>query len=289
MNKVLQISGFNIFGFEVRFYGILIAIAFLVGMFLAINFCKKKGYDENLPYQLILIIFPTAIIGARFGYVLFHLESYPTFLSMLKIWEGGLMIYSGILFAVVALGIFCYIKKINFIDILDMLAPILILGQAIGRWGNFFNQEAYGSLVTNQNLQWFPFSVWIEKANFTTEATSQVIEFFGETAYQNMSGAWFNATFFYESFWCLGGFVLLFLLFRKTNTKGLCTATYLTYYGFERFFVEMLRTDSLYLGSLKVSVLISGLIFVGGLTYLIYILTKRHKQKNIETRQINKS
>lgn len=291
MNNILMISGFTIFGIEIRFYGILIMLAFIVGLILAIRFCKQKGYDENLPYALILIVFPSAIIGARINYVLFTLDKGWTFLEVLQIWHGGLMIYGGIIFSVVAIAIYCAIKKISFFAVLDMLAPILILGQAIGRWGNFFNQEAYGSLITNPSFQWFPFGVWIEKSHFTTEASNQVIEFFGNT---NVDGAWFNATFFYESMWCLGGFFLLYFLFKKTNKKGLCTATYLAYYGLERFFVEMIRTDSLYLGSVKISVLISGLIFATGAGYLIYLLIKHiinkkkiksEKEKMVEENQ----
>ena len=276
----LIINGFTIFGIEIRFYGILIMLAFVVGLILAIRFCKQKGYNENLPYILILIVFPSAIIGARINYVLFTLDKGWTFVEVLKIWNGGLMIYGGIIFSVIAIAIYCAVKKINFFAVLDMLAPILILGQAIGRWGNFFNQEAYGSLITNQSFQWFPFGVWIESEHLTAEAQNQVINTYGAEYLSNNGGAWFNATFFYESIWCLGGFFLLYFLFKKTNKKGLCTATYLAYYGLERFFVEMIRTDSLYLGSVKVSVLISGLIFAAGASYLIYLLVKHIMAKN---------
>lgn len=276
MNNLSIISGFSIFGIEIRFYGVLIAMAFAIGLVLAIHFCKKKGYDPNLPYSLILIVFPSAIVGARLNYVLFTLDRGWTFWEIFEIWHGGLMIYGGVIFSVIAIAIFCKVKKIRFISMLDMLAPVLILGQAIGRWGNFFNQEAYGNLITNPSLQWFPFGVYIEKAHFTSEALTQVFNAFGTT---NIDGAWFNATFFYESFWCLGGFILLYFLYTKTNKSGLTTATYLAYYGFERFFVEMIRTDSLYIGSLKVSVLISGVIFLLGAGYLVYLLVKHIKSK----------
>ena len=276
----LLINGFTLFGLEIRFYGILMASAFIVGLFIVIYFCKKKGYSSNLPYDLILIVFPSAIVGARLNYVLFTLKDGDwTFVKVLQIWNGGLMIYGGIIFAVIAIAIYCLIKKINFVSILDMLAPVLILGQAIGRWGNFFNQEAYGSLITNPSFQWFPFGVWIEKSQFTNAAESQLIEAYGSS---NMAGAWFNATFFYESLWCLIGFVLLYFIFTKSNKKGFVTATYLTYYGFERFFVEQLRTDSLYLGSIRVSVLISAIIFLFGAGYLTYLLIKDYKLKKLK-------
>ena len=276
--KLLQlISGFKIFGLEIKFYGILMASAFVIGLFLAMKYCKQKGYSENIPYELLIIVFPTAIVGARLNYVLFTLsERTWSFVDILSIWHGGLMIYGGVIFSVIAIAIYCHFKKISFVAILDMLAPILILGQAIGRWGNFFNQEAYGSLITNSSFQWFPFGVYIENSHFTTAASQQVADFYGTTA---IDGVWFNATFFYESIWCLGGFFLLHFLFKKTKQKGLCTATYLAYYGFERFFVEQLRTDSLYIGSVRVSVLISGLIFLLGAGLLIYFMVKNYKNK----------
>ena len=275
MNNFLWISGFNLFGLEIKFYGILMASAFVVGLLLAIRYCKQKGYDENLPYELLLVVFPSAIVGARINYVLFTLsERSWSFVEVLEIWHGGLMIYGGILFAVIALLIFCYFKKINVVDVFDMLAPILILGQAIGRWGNFFNQEAYGSLITNTNLQWFPFGVYIESSHFTETARQQVIEAFGSVE----QGAWFNATFFYESIWCLGGFFLLHYVFKKVKQRGLCTAIYLAYYGIERMFVEMIRTDSLYLGSVKISVLISAIILALGVGILIYLIIKNKIQ-----------
>ena len=278
LKSYLQIiSGFSIFGLEIKFYGILMASAFVIGLFLAIKLCKQKGYSENIPYELLIIVFPTAIVGARLNYVLFTLsERTWSFVEILSIWHGGLMIYGGVIFSVIAIAIYCYFKKISFVAILDMLAPILILGQAIGRWGNFFNQEAYGSLITNPALQWFPFGVYIESEHFTQNAIQQVVDFFGTS---NVAGAWFNATFFYESIWCLGGFFLLYFTYKKTNQKGLCTAIYLAYYGFERFFVEMIRTDSLYLGSVRVSVLISAIIFLLGIGLLIYFMIKNYKAK----------
>ena len=287
MSKFLLISGFTIFGLNIKFYGILMALAFVLGLLLAIRFCKIKGYNENMPYELLLVVFPSAIIGARLNYVLFTLsERTWTFVEVLQIWNGGLMIYGGVIFAVIAIGIYSAIKKVNFVQILDMLAPILILGQAIGRWGNFFNQEAYGSLITNQAFHWFPFGVYIENAHFTNAAREQLINAYGSAS---MQGAWFNATFFYESIWCLGGFFLLRYLFKKYNKTGLCTATYLAYYGFERFFVEMLRTDSLYIGSMRVSVLISGIIFLLGAGILIYFLVKHLKQKKLQKDNLSNS
>lgn len=283
----LMISGFTLFGLEIKFYGILMAAAFVIGLLIALRFCKLKGYNENLPYTLILIVFPCAIIGARLNYVLFtSSERSWSFAEIFQVWNGGLMIYGGILFAVIGIIIYCLITKKSIIKIFDMLAPCLIIGQAIGRWGNFFNQEAYGTLITNSNMQWFPFGVYIEKSHFTQEALNQVVNAYGTA--NGLSGAWFNATFFYESFWCLLGFILLYFLYTRTNKVGLCTATYFAFYGIERFFVEMLRTDSLYLGNVKISVLISGLLVAAGVIWLVIIITKHIKQKMAEQKNGSK-
>ena len=146
------------------------------------------------------------------------------FLEILNIKKGGLAIYGGVIGGVIGIVIFCLIKK-NFkiiIDLLDVLAPCLILGQAIGRWGNFINQEAYGNLVTNKNLQWFPFAVWIEDCNQT-----------GCLCGATGSG-WHYATFFYESLWNIIGAILLLIIYNKSKTKGTTTAMYFIWYDLRR-------------------------------------------------------
>lgn len=279
MDKILLISGFTIFGVSIKFYGILMALAFVVGFLIIKKLAKQKGFSDNLAYDMVLIAFPCGILGARLNYVLFTPENNWTFLEILQIWNGGLMIYGGVLFAMIGIIIYCVCKKYNIIKVFDIIAPALILGQAIGRWGNFFNQEAYGSLITNSGLQWFPFGVYIDSSHFTAEAQTQITNAYGSL--NGISGAWFNATFFYESLWCFLGFWLLMFINKKTDKMGLSLATYLAYYGLERFFVEMIRTDSLYIGSLKVSVLISAIIFVVGATYLVYLLVEKLKHKKV--------
>lgn len=266
----------NIFGLEVKYYGILMAAAFIVGLIFAIVFTKKKGYKKSLPFDLLLIVFPSAIIGARLCYVLFNWGDGWTFVEILQIWNGGLMIYGGVGFAVISIAIYCAIKKIKLVSILDMLAPCLILGQAIGRWGNYFNQEAYGALIVDPKYQWFPFGVFIERSHFTQEATNQVVKAFGSVS---VDGAWFNATFFYESMWCLIGFILLYFIFTKTKRLGLTTATYFVFYGVERLLVELIRTDSLYIGTVKVSVLISIALVASGLVWLTILAIKKPNSK----------
>lgn len=277
MEKLLSIpSGFTIFGLEIKFYGIIMALSYAVALILCIVLCKKKNYDENLPYKLLLIAFPLAVIGGRLGYVIFDDKTW-TFAEILNIRSGGLMLYGGVFLALIGIVVYACVKKQNAFKYLDLIAPCLVLAQAIGRWGNFFNQEAYGNLITNEALQWFPFGVYIEKGHFTDVARSQLVS----AGMSNATGAWFYATFFYESIWCLLTFVVLYMVYKKTNKKGLTTALYLVLYATERLLVEGLRTDSLYLGSIRISQLISIIMIICGGAYLVYLLLKHLQEKKM--------
>ncbi|MBQ3502793.1 MAG: prolipoprotein diacylglyceryl transferase [Clostridia bacterium] len=261
----LVTNGFTIFGFEIRFYGILIDCAMLIAVFLVQHLAKKRGINPDDIIVLALIVIPFAIIGARAYYCIFSETSY-TFKSFWNIRNGGLAIYGGIIGGVVAILIFCAFKR-DFkliIKLFDVIAPALILGQAIGRWGNFFNQEAYGYIVTNPKWQWFPFAVKIETY---------------------LGYEWHLATFFYESMWNLIGFILLLVAFKRVKRIGTITGLYLTYYGLGRLWIEGLRTDSLYLGPLRVSQWLSAILVVIGTAILVYNYIKarkagKHEQKN---------
>ena len=166
MNLLNWVNSFTIFGLEIKFYGILMATAFLVGFLLTMYLCKIKKYNNILPYDLILIIFPLSIIFARLFYVVFYNDREWTFAEILNIRSGGLAIYGGIIGGIIGIIIYWLIKykkdKFFIVKIFDLLAPSLIIGQAIGRWGNFFNQEAHGVEILNESLQWFPIGVLIE-------------------------------------------------------------------------------------------------------------------------------
>lgn len=258
-------NSFNIFGLEIKFYGVTMAIAYAVALIVAIVLCKKKKYDSNLPYKLLLLIFPLAVIGGRLGYVIFSERSW-TFLEILDIRSGGLMLYGGIFLALIGVVIYAVIKKQNVLKYFDLIVPCMILAQAIGRWGNFFNQEAYGYVVNNPELQWFPFAVFIEA-----------------------EGAWHLATFFYESIWCFASFFVLYFVHTKTNKLGLTTALYLILYGTERLFVEGLRTDSLYVGPIRVSQLISTIMILLGLLYVIYLIIIEFKKRKLAKVKFNET
>jgi len=196
-------------------------------------------------------------VGARLYYCIFYTHNY-TFLELFNLRQGGLAIYGGVIGGIIGIIIFCLIKK-NFkilATLCDIAAPCLILGQALGRWGNFFNQEAYGNIVTNSNFQWFPYAVYIESEQ-----------------------AWFQATFFYESFWNLIGLALLLLTYYKTKKTGTTTAVYLIWYGLGRTLIEGLRSDSLYIGStgIRVSQLLSAILVVVGIVFLAINIYRRKK------------
>jgi len=250
-------NGFTIFGFEIKFYGVIIAMAMLIAIFLVQYLAKKRGINPDDIIILALIVIPLSILGARLYYCIFSDTQY-TFNTFWQIRNGGLAIYGGIIGGIVAILIFCAFKR-DFkliIRLFDIIVPALILAQAIGRWGNFCNQEAYGTLVTNPKWQWFPFAVKIET-------------YFG---YE-----WHLATFFYESLWNLIGFVILMFVFNKTNKLGTTTGVYLAYYGLGRVWIEGLRTDSLYWGALRVSQWLSLILVVIGLSILVYNYINRRK------------
>ncbi len=228
---------FGIEGLNIAWYAIIVTSGIVAGILLGGFLAKKKGYTFEMLIDLMLLALPLAIIFARLYYVVFEWERYAgDFMKIIAIWEGGLAIYGGVIGALLAALIFSKWKKVPFGDILDIGAPGLILGQAIGRWGNFVNQEAFGNVITNPSMQWFPYGVYIERL-----------------------GEWHQATFFYESAWNLIVLAVLLWYWKRAKHKGNVFVMYLVMYGIGRFFIEGLRTDSLWLvpGVIRVSQLLS--------------------------------
>lgn len=271
-NFMLSIpNGFNLFGYEIKFYGIISACAYLLGVIMVCILAKKRGFKTDDIITLACYVIPFAVIGARLGFVFFKLEYFTNFWDIFKIWEGGLMFYGGLIGGAIAVMIYCLIHKKNFLALLDIIAPALILSQALGRWGNFFNQEAYGYYLENPSAHWFPFGVYID--------------------YCSQSGCpcngygWHMATFFYESLWNLISFAIMMILICKVNFKqnGMIAASYLILYGTGRIIIEGLRTDSLYLGPIRVSQLISGIFIVVGIaSFIIYFIKNRKKKTSFD-------
>ena len=230
-------SAVIIFGFTIKWYGVLMALAVLSGVGLALAREKKLGFKREISIDLALVCVPAAIVAARLYYVVFEWEQFADNpLSILNLRTGGLAIYGGIIGGTIALLIYSRVRRISIMSIFDLVAPSLALGQAIGRWGNFLNQEAFGALVEKKAMQFFPMAVYIEADH-----------------------SWHYATFFYESIWCLGIVLAIIVVERRGHFKrrGDIFLWYMLLYSLERSIVEGLRTDSLYLGSIRVSQLLS--------------------------------
>lgn len=242
---------------SVRWYGLLIASAVLVGVTLAQGLARRRQVNPDLVSDLAIWLVIGAIPCARLYYVLFEWENYaqrPA--DILAIWKGGIAIHGAMLGGLLAALIFCRLQKVQFWQMADLVAPALALGQAIGRWGNFFNSEAFGRPTD------LPWKLYIPLQNRPPEYAS---------------AEYFHPTFLYESLWNLAVFsLLMFLFFRdlKASPKlktGTLFLVYLVAYGFGRFWIEGLRTDSLMLGTLRIAQVVSlGSIAIGafGLFYL---------------------
>lgn len=236
---------FTIFGLEVRWYGILIALGVLLAVFFAEKLAKRTGYKyglyESIATDLSIVVMICGVIGARLYYVIFQWDYYRENLKeIMAIRNGGLAIYGGIIFGAIAVYFFARRKNIRFVVLADIIAPGLALAQSIGRWGNFVNGEAHGGPT---NLPW------------------AII----------VDGVKVHPTFLYESI--LNFFLFLFLYFYKSKRQkfhGELISIYLIVYGIGRFFIEAMRTDSLYIGSFRVSQIVSVIILVIGITLYNY-------------------
>lgn len=246
---------FYVFGKPIYWYGIIIATSVLIGIYLATRYAEELEYDPEMIVDFCLLAIPIAIVGARIYYVVFQWDLYKDNpIDIIKIWEGGIAIYGAVIGGVIAAIIFSKRRGIKFWDIVDICTPSLILGQALGRWGNFFNQEAYGYPITDPKWQWFPAAVYIE-------ANQQ----------------WHMATFFYESMWNFIVFFILLYMKRRRKFSGEIFVLYLILYSCGRVIIEGLRMDSLYWGPFRVSQILSGILIIFGIIWL-RIQTKKHSK-----------
>ena len=250
MNRFIVENLFGIRGFNIAWYGVIIGLGMLLGVMLAVYRAESDGYKSDLIIDFILIAFPVAIICARLYYVVFEWGYYAANpIKILAIREGGLAIYGGVIGGFISAVIFSRVNKFPLLKLIDLAIPSLVLGQAIGRWGNFMNQEAYGGLITNSKLQFFPYGVYID-------AVSE----------------WHQATFFYESMWNLVLFIALMVILEKIKKDGGLLVIYFIGYGIGRFLIEGLRTDSLYLFSgIRVSQMLSLVLVFVGIFLFVYI------------------
>ena len=266
---------FTIFGYSVHWYGLIIAFGFT----LAVLYGGRMAYKwkMSLDGMTDVLIWGTlfGIVGARAYYVAFEWEYYSQHLNEIPaIWNGGIAIYGGIIGALIGAAIGCKIGKIEFLNLLDLGLLGLLIGQGIGRWGNFFNQEAFGA-----NTDTALFRMWSEKIQYTLEASQSTLADKGMTVDPFTP---VHPTFLYESVWCLLSFVILHIVVTKHRKfKGEIFMLYGILYGAERMIVEGLRTDSLYIGdtSIRASQLLSAIIVVVALAFFITFMVKYLKDK----------
>ncbi|HFI2446346.1 TPA: prolipoprotein diacylglyceryl transferase [Streptococcus suis] len=234
---------------EIRWYAISILLGLVLGVYLATKEAPRKKILQDDILDFILLAFPLSIIGARIYYVAFSWSEYKdNLLSVFAVWNGGIAIYGGLITGAIVLYFFTRYRFINTLDFLDVVAPSVMIAQAIGRWGNFFNQEAYGKAVAS--LDYLP-------------------AFIRDQMY--IDGAYRQPTFLFESLWNLFGFGLICVLRRRPGLlkQGEITAFYLIWYGFGRLLIEGLRTDSLMFLGIRVSQWLSGLLILIGISMVV--------------------
>ena len=252
---------FNLFSKPVYWYGIIISLTVLLAYLMAEREAKKRGLPKDTMLDLLLRALPVAFVFARAYYVIFRWDYYSQNPSeIIAIWDGGIAIYGGLIGAFLVTYFFARKRGIKIIKILDIVAPSLLLGQALGRWGNFFNHEAYGEVVTKSYLE-----------------NRFIPNFIIENMYIN--GEYREPTFLYESLWCFVALVIL-LSIRYKMHQSVVFCSYIILYGIERFIVEGMRTDSLYLGPLRISQVVSLVFVLGAVVYLLLISTK-YKNKRV--------
>lgn len=263
---------FRVFGWPIHWYGIIIAAGFL----LAVMYCSRKadiyGIEQDDIVDLLLYAVPLCIIGARFYYIIFYLDLFRDgegkleFGKMVRIWDGGLAIYGAVIMAIIVALIFCKRRGIRFLSLADLGVFGLLIGQSVGRWGNFVNVEAYGGLTD------LPWRMGIYD---TVDGVYQYMEV--------------HPTFLYESLWNLAGFLLLaFVIAKHRKFDGQLFWSYLAWYGLGRAWIEGLRTDSLYFFStgLRVSQILAIVSCLAAVVVLIVQLCRPHDPKELWGRQV---
>ena len=251
---ILNRIAFTIFGIDIYYYGLIISLAILLCVVLAIILAKAKKQESGMPLEIFLAIIPLGILSARLFSVIF--EPDLSIADYFNFRTGGMSIIGAIIGGAVGATIYKFIKKKPFLQIADVITSVLLLGQAIGRWGNYFNEEVYGLEITNPANQWFPLGV-------------------------NIDGTWYEALFFYEFVLALLGFVAILIVYLKTREKGLATGIYLVYYGIIRIILETRRQPQYILkwGNVPVSALVCALFIMAGIAILTYVIIKLLRQK----------
>lgn len=242
---------------QIYWYSIFIFLGLLIASIIIFKEARKRNIDEDFLINLIFNTIIIGLIGARVYYVLFNIPYYASNpIEILAVWNGGLAIHGGIFAAVAFILIYCKKKNVNSLQLLDIIVVGLIIAQAIGRWGNFFNSEAYGQVTTYSELK-----------------AQQIPTFIINGMY--ILGEYRQPTFFYESTWCFAGFLAMLIIRKyKYLKRGQLTGFYLFWYGLGRLLIEGLRTDSLMLGPIKIAQVVSLVFIIMGIVLFFYNLIK---------------
>ena len=264
MNPVL----FTINGFEVRYYSLFLLAGIIIAIILVIVEAKRFNIPKDFSFNLAFWVVIIGIISARLYYCIFNFALYKdNLIDILKIWEGGLAIHGGLLGGFITLIVYCKRYNMSAVKMMDITVVPLLLAQAIGRWGNFFNSEAHGVATTYYNLK-------------QLHIPEKIIEG------MKIGNVYYHPTFLYESLLCLVGFIFLVFLRRyRYLKKGQLTCIYLMYYSVGRFFIEAYRTDSLMFGGFRVAQIVSILLFTIGLL-IFMILSRKGRFEDLYNEQL---
>ena len=256
-------SSFNLFGFSVYFYGVIIAVGLMLAVWYGTKRSKRFGLKEDDIIDGVLFIVPFAVVCARLYYCIFKWDAFKDDpISILFIRDGGLAIYGGVIGAALGIIVFSKVKKVSLFAVLDLVAISFLIGQAIGRWGNFMNREAFGSECTH-----------FLRMGLFNEVTQQ--------------WEYHHPTFLYESLWNAVGFVLLHFFSKKRRYDGQMALCYVAWYGAGRAIIEGLRTDSLMLGDFRVSQLLAAGSCIIAVALLLWSWFRPHDPKNLFVNKVN--
>ena len=254
--------GFSIGPLDVRFYGVIIAVGMMLAVWYACKRSKEFGLKADDLLDGVLWVTPFAFLCARLYYCAFEWERYAgNPISILYIWQGGLAIYGGVIGAIIGAAVFTKIKNIRLTTVLDLLLIGFLIGQSIGRWGNFCNREAFGAATDS---------------------------FFRMGLFNERTGAWeyYHPTFLYESLWNAVGFVLLHFASKHRKYDGQIALLYAAWYGLGRAFIEGLRVDSLWWGPFRVSQVLAAVTCVAAVAVLIWQHFRKHEAKDLFVNQV---
>lgn len=248
MNRVF----FSIGPLVIYWYSFLIICAVFIGYEIAYLYGKKLKYHESDIEDMVFPLVVFAIIGARIYYCIFNYKVFDSFIEVFQVWRGGLAIYGGVIGGSLYLLYLSIKKKFSYVKMLDILSLSLLLGQCIGRWGNFFNMEAYGGITTLDNLRKMHIPSFIINGLY-------------------IDNAYRIPTFLYESIWCfIGVIILLIIRYCFSYKEGREISFYFIWYGIGRFYIESLRSDSLYIGCFRISQIVSMILIILGFFIIFY-------------------